>query len=92
MDARHVWTVLIGGITAYELAARDDELLTCAVRRARARHPILRGLVDGAICFTAAHLLDVLPPAVDPFTLLRRARALCRSPRRWTPLWNHTRR
>lgn len=59
------WLVLGAAIALYEIASPADELLTAACHRALIKHPIA---TRAAILLTAAHLLALIPPRVDPFT------------------------
>lgn len=57
------------GLGAYVLghnvlaAGRGDEMLSMAVDRYLVRHPVVTHAVIGLV---AGHLLNLLPPAVDP--------------------------
>ncbi|MFD3594286.1 hypothetical protein ACFWU5_16285 [Nocardia sp. NPDC058640] len=64
MRGTHAWLLLVAATTLYELHAHPDELLTAVCERARQHHPIL---VPAAIITTAAHLLGLIPTAIDPF-------------------------
>ncbi|WP_411815503.1 hypothetical protein [Gordonia sp. SND2] len=68
MTAGQAWAVLIGAIGVYEVLSADGELLSEGVKRARGRHWSANVAVAGAVLTTAAHLLDVLPDRVDPFS------------------------
>lgn len=62
--AERAWLALAVGVAAYELTARDGELLSHAVDRWLEAHPVLTFTAVGV---TAAHLLNLLPERVDPF-------------------------
>lgn len=55
---------LAAAVAVYEIAADDGEMLSHAVDRWLESHPIITWT---AITVTAAHLLNLLPPRVDPF-------------------------
>lgn len=61
------WAVLAVAVVAYEAAAPAEHLLTAACARSMERHPVL---TRAAILVTAAHLLGVLNPRLDPFCWL----------------------
>lgn len=55
------WAVLIGGVILWDYFA--PETLSGAVDRALESH---RAVTIGAIAITGAHLLNILPPELDP--------------------------
>lgn len=57
------WIALFVGITGYELAAPEDELLSQAVDRYRRAHP---WITTALIVYIASHLLRIVPRRVDP--------------------------
>lgn len=63
--ADRAWIVLAGGVFAYEAAAALTkwELLSEAVDRYRAKHPVI---TLGVICLLAAHLSRAIPRNLDP--------------------------
>lgn len=65
------WCVIGVGITVYELACPEGEMLSHTVDRGLEKHP---WLVAGAVLVTAAHLLNQLdtPPLnhFDPYRAL----------------------
>lgn len=61
------WATLAAGITAYEVACPRGETLSEGVDRAL-EHKMGRVLALGAIGITAAHLANLLPQRIDPFT------------------------
>jgi hypothetical protein len=63
-SSERAWVALVAGVVAYEIYAEDGELLSHQVDRWLEEHPILTWTVT---VFTAAHLLNVLHPYVDPF-------------------------
>lgn len=54
-------------VLAYEIVAPPGELLSHAVARIHDAHP---WLTPAVVIVTAAHLLEWIPPAVDPFHLV----------------------
>jgi hypothetical protein len=60
------WVALAGGVTAYDLIATDDELLTNAARRYFKSQPIA---TVSTILVTGLHLIGGIPPWCDPITL-----------------------
>lgn len=62
--AERAWVALGVGVLGYELLARDGELLSHQVDRWLEKHPVL---TTAAVALTAAHLLNLLPPRVDPW-------------------------
>jgi hypothetical protein len=65
MTARRMWMAIGLGVTAYEIACPENELLSEGVDRALESH---RLLTTAAIGVTALHLVNVLPERFDPFT------------------------
>ena len=68
MTAGQAWIAVIGGIAVYEFCSREGELLSEGVDRARERHWSLNVAVHGVVVVTAAHLLRLMPPRLDPFS------------------------
>lgn len=62
--------MLLVAVVAYEVAARDEQLLSRGVDRARAKHPALDAAITSAIVVTAGHLLRVWPARLDPFGMM----------------------
>jgi type II secretory pathway component PulF len=62
--SERAWVALGVGVIAYELLARDGELLSHQVDRWLDRHPII---TTAAIAVTSAHLLNFLPQRLDPW-------------------------
>lgn len=58
------WVCLTAGIIAWDLLA--PETLSGAYDR-YLEHPVKRVLAIGAVAVTGAHLLNLLPKAIDPF-------------------------
>jgi hypothetical protein len=58
------WCALMAMIVGYELAAPDNQLLSHAVDRWLQKHPVL---TYAAVAVTAAHLVNLMPEAVDPY-------------------------
>lgn len=67
LTARNAWLAIALGVTVYEAAAPKGELLSEGVDRALEAHPFL---THAAIGVTALHLLNILPPKLDPFNRL----------------------
>ncbi|MFI5776982.1 hypothetical protein [Nocardia sp. NPDC051570] len=61
--------VLAAAVTAYEVAAPENELISHAFDRLLEKHRIATGF---AVIYTAAHLLNILPPRVDLYHRLGR--------------------
>ena len=61
--ARNAWIALAAGITAIDYYAPPNQTLSEGCDRALERHPILTTLAVGTV---ALHLLNVLPPQIDP--------------------------
>lgn len=59
-----MWAVIASIVAYHELACQDGELLSEGVDRALEAHPVL---TYSLITITAAHLLNQLPPKVDPY-------------------------
>jgi hypothetical protein len=66
-SAERAWVALGVGVFAYELMARDGELLSHQVDRWLESHPVITYAV---VSVTAAHLLNVLPQKIDPWVLM----------------------
>lgn len=79
------WGVIAAGVVAYELLAKDDELLTDQVHRViNGENRALKWATVGLIGTTALHLCGVFDKlgleAVDPFhQVFGRVRDACRS-------------
>jgi hypothetical protein len=58
------WLVMVTGIVAYEVLAKDGELLSHGTERYLERHPWLTRFVIAA---TAAHLAKLIPQQVDVY-------------------------
>lgn len=64
--ADRAWLALFIGVAAYEVAAKEGELMSHSYDRWLINHPVLTW---GATLITAAHLLNILPDRVDPFQM-----------------------
>lgn len=67
------WWYLVGSIAAYEtwaLRTDPEQLLSRALDRARATHPVANVAVLAAIAATSAHLARIVPARMDVFALL----------------------
>ena len=65
------WFSIALGVLVYEVAAPEGELLSHAFDRFLDRHPYLTWVATVAL---AAHLLNVMPPKVDPLAQLHEVR------------------
>jgi len=63
-SAERAWVALAVAVAAYEVLARDGELLSHQVDRWLESHPVITSAV---IAVTAAHLLNILSPWADPW-------------------------
>ena len=64
-SSERAWIALGTGVVIYEVFAEDGELLSHQVDRWLERNRILTA---GVIVVTALHLLNLIPPRIDPFT------------------------
>lgn len=75
-DGVLAWAALGGAVVIYEMLCVEGELLSEVVDRAMVRKPILTRM---AIAIVALHLVNAIPPRIDPIHQLavqiRRARA-----------------
>ncbi|WP_280465855.1 DUF7427 family protein [Nocardia brasiliensis] len=71
IQAWHLWAVVGAVVVAAELLAPPGQLLSEGVDRALERRPLL---VRIAIELVARHLLNDIPPSIDPFSYLPRLR------------------
>lgn len=62
------WIVVGLVVGVIEVLAPADDMLSHGVDRAR-QHPLGDVVVTAAIGITASHLLRLLDPRIDPFTL-----------------------
>lgn len=65
LTAKRGWLAIGLGVLAYELACPKGELLSEGVDRALEKQKLL---TIGAVAITSAHLLNLLPEQVDPFS------------------------
>lgn len=74
MNGSRAWLLLITAISAYEVhcirSDRHDELLSRALDRARASHPVANVAVLTTIAATSLHLARLTPARYDVFALL----------------------
>ena len=87
MKAGQAWAVLVAEIVAYELLAARGQLLSEGVDRALERRPWLTRAV---VVYVAAHLLNLVPPRIDPLHRLATLRVGSHhpnpeSPSAWQP-------
>lgn len=62
-NSDRAWIVLAASIVTYEFVAQPDELLSEAVDRYLEKHPWLTRMI---VAVVSAHLLNFIPPRVDP--------------------------
>ncbi|WP_444980709.1 DUF7427 family protein [Nocardia xishanensis] len=65
IKGEYAWLILGVSVLVYEALAPADQLLTTACARGLTRHPVL---TRAAIVITAAHLLRLIPPSLDPYS------------------------
>jgi hypothetical protein len=65
--ADRAWAALAVAILGYEVSAPRGELMSEGCDRYLQARPWLTRAV---VCVTAAHLLNVLPPRADPWSLI----------------------
>ena len=61
------WIILAASIVTYEVIAQPDELLSEAVDRYLDSRPWLTRLI---VAVVSAHLLNFIPPRLDPLHLI----------------------
>lgn len=59
-----MWTAIAAAVVYHELSCKEGELLSEAVDRGLEKNPLP---IYALVLVTAAHLLNWLPPKVDPF-------------------------
>lgn len=69
------WITLGTGVLVYEALAKDQELLSHGVDRYLETHPWLS---RGVVALVALHLLNLLPPIVDPLAQIEVLRTVAR--------------
>jgi hypothetical protein len=67
LSAKRMWVLLFGLVVYHEAVCKDGELLSEEVDRALEKHPALVYLFT---LVTVAHLLNWLPPTIDPYQRL----------------------
>lgn len=67
LSGSRMWAVIAGAVAYHELACREGQLLSEVVDRALDKGPVSRLLVTLAVGVTAGHLLNLLPPKLDPY-------------------------
>lgn len=65
VTAERAWIALGGIVITYEMMAPDGQLLSHAFDRWMIKHP---AITVSAVAFTALHLVNVLPEAIDPYS------------------------
>jgi len=63
--ADRAWAALVFGVLAYEVMAKDGEMMSHSYDRWLQRRPVITW---GATLLTVSHLLNLLPERLDPFT------------------------
>ena len=63
MTGARGWTLVAGVVIAIDATARPGHTLSEAVDRGLAAHP---KATTAAVLLVTSHLLNILPPAVDP--------------------------
>ena len=63
------WIVLAASIVTYEVVAQPDELMSEAVDRYLESRPWFTRI---AVAIVSAHLLNIIPPKLDPLHQLAR--------------------
>lgn len=75
MNGSTAWTALIVSVGVYEYACvktgHPEQLMSRALDRGRASHPVANVAILGAIAATSLHLARVIPAKWDVFSLLR---------------------
>lgn len=66
ITGKQAWAIMAAGIIAYELTCDERELLSVIVDGWLITHPILTRVVIGAV---SLHLLNALPPVIDPLAV-----------------------
>lgn len=66
ITAGKAWIGLAAGVVAYDILCPEGEMLSEGVDRGLEAN---RTATIAAVGVTALHLLNVLPPSVDPFSL-----------------------
>lgn len=67
--ARNAWIALGIGVAVVDYIAPPNQTMSEGIDRALEQHPVLTTLAVGAV---ALHLLNVLPPAIDPLHQIAR--------------------
>lgn len=74
------WAGLAAGVAVYEALAPEGELMTNQAHRwIESDNRAVRAATIGTIGITALHLLDILPPKVDPYHWIGKAAVAIRS-------------
>lgn len=75
MNGSTAWATLIVSIGVYEYTCvrtgKPEQLLSRALDRGRASHPVANVAILGAIAATSLHLARIVPARWDVFSLLR---------------------
>ena len=66
LTATNGWTILLAAVTVYELACKEEELLSRGLDRLMAKHPVWP---RAAVLVVALHLINWLPARFDPLAL-----------------------
>lgn len=68
--ADRAWITLAAGVAVWDALSPADEMLSDGSRRHMEVHPWLTGAI---ICYTAGHLMHVIPVRADLFTRVSKA-------------------
>lgn len=68
-----MWAVIGIAVAYHEITCNEGQLLSEVVDRAIDKGPISRAVVFLAVSVTAGHLLNLLPPKVDPYQWVYRS-------------------
>jgi len=66
------WVAIGASVAALDLLVPGETLSSAFKRAHEHENPLVRAAAIGGLAVTAAHLLRVLPPAVDPYNLIER--------------------
>lgn len=67
LSGSQMWGAIAIAVAYHELTCKEGHLLSEAVDRALDKGPISRAVVFLAVTVTAGHLLNLLPPKLDPY-------------------------
>lgn len=73
-QSKYAWAALVGGVAAYDILCSPGETLSEGMDRmleSKGKYIAL-----GSVAITAAHLINILPPALDPLHQLTALKSL----------------